>query len=308
MTATVGYTCFGIPLASSFAFPGLWRTSAPQPEATVLVESELPRWTETSELGWEGVVDGERFLVERSGHGQHRFIHGDRELFQLSGDQRRLLCAPGFPRDTGWWRILLDSVLFTVSLIRGREAIHAGAVATPAGALAVVGRSGAGKSTLLAELRSQGYPLVTDDILTVEVDRECVLAHPGPPLTTLPRERLDGSEVPLDDVGAEVWAAVPVIPAPVPLRRIVLLDRRWRSEATIERVASPLALLLTHLLTFPRTTIREISRFDTASSLATRTELCRLTADLNTPPQELATLATQGLQVARRGPRRGELR
>jgi hypothetical protein len=43
--------------------------------------------------------------------------------------------------------------------------MHAGAIAGPAGAWAVIGPKGAGKSTLLATLARAGVPIVTDDIL-----------------------------------------------------------------------------------------------------------------------------------------------
>jgi hypothetical protein len=92
-----------------------------------------------------------------------------------------------------------------------------------------------------------------------------------------------------------VWTAVPVVPAPLSLRRLVLLDRRPQAQTAMHRVESPLALLLTHLLKFPRTTERELARFAIASAVATRVELCRLVADVNASPEQLAGISLHGL-------------
>jgi hypothetical protein len=247
------------------------------------------------------VSDNEAFVVVRSQTGEHRFFHGGRELFHLSADHQTLLSAPSAARDTRWWRILLDSVLFTVSLLRGNEAMHAGAVATPDGGVAVVGGSSAGKSTLLGQLRREGHELVTDDILALTTAGDQVLAHPGPPLMTLPRLRAGSFGTAISSVGDEVWTAVPVVSAPVPLRRLVLLDRRPGRQSGMHRIKSPLALLLTHLLRFPPTSERELARFSLASAVATRTELWRLVADTNTPPEQLAALALRELSPSGEG-------
>jgi hypothetical protein len=63
----------------------------------------------------------------------------------------------------------------------------------------------------------------------------------------------------------------------------------------MHRVESPLTLLMTHLLKFPRTPERAVARFSVASAVATRVELCRLVAELGTPPEQLAALALDGL-------------
>jgi hypothetical protein len=60
---------------------------------------------------------------------------------------------------------LLGRVASHIALVHGADGMHAGAVAGPAGAWAVIGPKGAGKSTLLAGLARAGVPIVTDDIL-----------------------------------------------------------------------------------------------------------------------------------------------
>jgi hypothetical protein len=290
-----GYTGFGVPLAAGLAFPGAWATTAPAADATVLVDGEPGPEPGGSEPGWEGICDGEHFAATRGPAGEHYFTHGGRLLFALSPDARTLTGDPAYERDIRWWRVLLDSVLFTVALLRGRDALHAGAIATPAGIVAVCAGSGGGKSTLLAQLLTQENVFVTDDILFLDAPGEAVTGHPGPPLMTLARDRAAGVGSPLGEIGGEVWTAVPVAAGPQRLRRLVLLDRRPGAADAIEPVQRPLAPLMHHLLTFPRTPEREASRFELASAIATRTEVCRLSAGMDTPPQRLAELALEGL-------------
>lgn len=63
--------------------------------------------------------------------------------------------------------LLIDQVLPLIVNLRGGEALHATAVATPAGVCAFTGRAGSGKSTLAASFVLSGYPLICDDCLTL---------------------------------------------------------------------------------------------------------------------------------------------
>ncbi len=133
--------------------------------------------------------------------------------------------------------MVLDSVLFTVALLRGREALHAGALATPSGAVAIAAATGAGKSTLLCELLSGGLTLMTDDVLALEPRGEdAPLAHPGPPLMTVPAgtSALPGAMI--ASVGEERWVAVPVHPQAIPLTTLVVLNRAPGLPTSLHRV------------------------------------------------------------------------
>ena len=66
--------------------------------------------------------------TEREGH-----TRTDPAVHHLSADASVLQCAPTDPTEQSWWRVVLDSVLFTVALLQGYEALHAAAVATPDG-------------------------------------------------------------------------------------------------------------------------------------------------------------------------------
>lgn len=289
------YRCFGVAVAAPLAFPGAWRRLSAQSDPTVLVSDSLGQPSSESAIGWQGISDDQRFVVRRGPAGQHRFTHGESDLFELSADFRTLISAPIEDRSFRWWRVLLDSVLLTVGLLRGKDALHAGCVATPNGAVAICALTGGGKSTLTAELMRQGNGLVTDDILFLEPRGDQLLAHPGPPVMTVPAGLGFTLGSPLAKVGAEVWTAVPTVEHAVPLRRLVLLERTPGARTAPHGLDQPLATLLTHLLTFPRTPERELSRFELAADLIAHVEIVRLVADTSTTPQELAELAMSGI-------------
>ncbi len=76
--------------------------------------------------------------------------------------------------------LLIDQVLALIVNLRGREAIHATAVATHRGVCAFTGPAGSGKSTLAASFVLAGYPLVCDDCLALS-EGNAITALPGYP-------------------------------------------------------------------------------------------------------------------------------
>jgi hypothetical protein len=307
-------------------------------------------WSGLATIGWQGTIDGAPFVVERGVAGDHRFIHGappdpdgvpaaeTRAIHHLSADSAVLRCAPSDPADPSWWRIVLDSVLFTVGLLRGYEALHAGAIVTPGGdgAIAITAASGGGKSTLLTELLARDLPLLADDVVVLESRgaETPPLAHPAAPLMTVPAARIPAlagegrthsgeiqalageAPAPVGKASArvgkavtpqaicaiddELWIAVPVHSDPLPLRALVVLDRRpseqlpTGAEPSLQRIEDPLAPLLGSLMAFPTSPERQRERFELASVLAATTALWRLTADLATPPDVLADMLLAG--------------
>jgi hypothetical protein len=260
------------------------------------------------------MIDGSHFAVERGIEGDHRFVHGappdrngapstqTRAIHHLSPDASALRCAPSDPSSASWWRVVLDSVLFTVALLRGHEALHAGAVATPTGAIAITASSGGGKSTLLAELLGRGHALMADDVLVLDSPGAGpVMAHPAPPLMTVPTTAISrlGDAQALQTISCldgERWIAVPVHPTPLPVKALVVLDRRHSSgpDPSLTRIENPLAPLLDALMSFPKLPERERTRFELASVLASETGLWRLTAGLEVPPTLLADVLLAG--------------
>ncbi len=78
--------------------------------------------------------------------------------------------APGLPED-----VLRPGILgpvFSVLLRqRGLLVVHASCVAIDGEAIAFLGHSGWGKSTLANSFYNQGYPLLTDDVMAIQVNQ-----------------------------------------------------------------------------------------------------------------------------------------
>jgi hypothetical protein len=272
--------------------------------ASVIAED----WSGLKEIGWQAVIDGAPFVVERGCDGDHRFVHGEppdhsgspspqtRAIHHLSADVSVLQCAPADQDDLTWWRLLLDSVLFTIALLHGYEALHAGAIATPNGAIAITATTGGGKSTLLTELLSRGHVLLADDVLVLQPRAtQPPLSYPAAPLMTIPAARVAMLSMPqppdpIAALGEERWIAFPTFPRPLELKALVVLDRQPTSQPqpSLCKIEAPLAALLGALMSFPDTVERQRARFELASSLASTVGLWRLTASADTPPDALA--------------------
>lgn len=305
-----GLTAFGLSLLFEEQPPGAWEEK-PLNKPILCVLSAKPEaiaesWSGLDKIGWKGTIDGAPFVVEHGLAGDHRFVHGAHPhengalavdtyaVHHLSADASTLRCAPANPSEPSWWRVVLDSVLFTVALLQGYEALHAAALATPGdGVIAITATTGGGKSTLMSEMLKRGLSLMADDVLILETvsPDDPPLAHPAPPLATIPEPRLPtlaGSPEPISSLEDEHWIAVPTYPEPLPLRTLVVLDRRPGSKLSLTKIEDPLAPLMGSLMNFPRTPERQRARFELASVLAARCELLRLTVDISTPPETLA--------------------
>ncbi len=242
-------------------------------------------------IGWEGVVDGASFVAERGRAGDHRFVHGERSVHHLSADAAVLLCATHDDEEPIRWRVILDSVLFSVALICGYEALHAGAFATPAGAVAITAAAGGGKSTLLAALLRGSCPMLADDVVVLESRGEArPLAHPGPPLMTVPADVDPLPGVAVASVEEERWVAVPAHPQALPLAALVVLNRRPGLATGLRRAHSPLVATMGSLLCFPRVPERERARFELAGAIASHVPIWQFDADPSVAPDTLAGL------------------
>lgn len=154
---------------------------------------------------------------------------------------------------------LADPIMVALTLVsqvpvflhqsRGLPTLHAGAIATRDGAVALLGRSGRGKSTLTASLARRGLPIVTDDNLPLQVRGKDVLAGPGLPIMKV----LDDTARAALDVGDDSDCVrggkkrivtiheSSYFSVPLPLRRVYLLnrydpERSGRAEVVITSV------------------------------------------------------------------------
>ena len=195
---TTRYVAFGLDLRASFPLPGMAPGDVQENEVDDLPSLEL-ELTSPEELkqAWSGsdappqwrgrLGDGLDLAIERGAAGDLLFSYGDRApsdgdraRFRLHPGMRRLDCAPSRP-GLDWQRALISKVLPSISVMRGYEALHAAAVDSPEGVVAIMAPSGSGKSTLAIELLRRGWPLFADDVLILEQTEGAVRAHPGTP-------------------------------------------------------------------------------------------------------------------------------
>lgn len=182
-----------------------------------------------------------------------------RNLCEFVIDRRTCIavCVPTPGTSRTLTEVLASGALLAFLLtMRGDCVLHASAVQVDDLAVAIVGGSGFGKSTVAAALCASGCPLVTDDVLAVDVD-----AHPRPAARPGTREvRLRpgarGLRHQLPDAatretadGRLVVAPCQVADAELPLGALVVPRLREDLDAVhVQRLSSSVALrgLLAH--------------------------------------------------------------
>lgn len=149
--------------------------------------SEKPREWEHAQVVYQSAAldeEGNPQFVIRGQDGQFRFCYSDIATFDLS--QSSVVCypCPDIPDET-LNDLFLRNVLPLWIEFQGILALHASAIVTERGAVGFLSHSGNGKSSLAARLVVDGYPLLTDDILAVELQGGDFVAHPGYPYLKL---------------------------------------------------------------------------------------------------------------------------
>ncbi|HSD77330.1 MAG TPA: hypothetical protein VLA98_07985, partial [Solirubrobacteraceae bacterium] len=170
---------FGLRVDATPPIPGaIAPHGSRRPLVRIVDASDVGDEAQAAELLWSTVIDGEHVRVTRDPDRGFSVTFGRHGAFVISRDGRTIACAPAANADrVRWRRFLLDTVLWCAALLHGHVILHAGAVASDQGALAIVAPSGGGKSSLVAELVRRGRRLITDDVLVVTTD-DVPLAHP----------------------------------------------------------------------------------------------------------------------------------
>jgi hypothetical protein len=153
-----------------------------------LEPDERPDWPAAPELVCdERGPDGEVvFRIQRDGGRAYRFVGPGYGETVLAADGTHAWGGPDEAGLDGWQRFLVAQVLPFAAVLRGLEVLHASAVATAAGAVALLGPSGAGKTSLAIALERAGAgPLLADDVLALQRDGGETLVHPGAPIAAV---------------------------------------------------------------------------------------------------------------------------
>jgi hypothetical protein len=292
------FPAFGLGVELAFELPVLEGAVTGAGPGTLDVQLGSPPVPAAgAELVWQTVFDGLDYAMHRLGDGSHRFVYGDRATFHLSSDTRRLWCDVEDGSDSSWQRLFLDTILWSCSYLRGFELLHASAVASRHGAVALVSGTGAGKTSLAAELLRRGATLLCDDVLALDRVDGRLAGHPGPPVMNLPETTapLEG-ERRLASFPGERWVRLErVASAPVPLAAICMLERRAGEDLALVSVDCTTLDLLPHAFAFNGTSERAARRFELLSEVATEVPVYRLVADVDVAPGDLADLVHRQL-------------
>jgi hypothetical protein len=305
------FPAFGLSIEARFPLP---IDSAPTDSALprVALEMEPParlesRWSgSASPKAWRGRLgDDQVFAIERGCGGDLLFHYGARARFHLDARRRRLGCAPSDPAGAAWRRMLLTRVLPNVGIAHGYEALHASAVLTDRGVVAIAAASGTGKSTLALELVRRGWPLFADDTVVLGCRGEAIEAYPAAPVVNLPATAGDvrslGRDLGLVD--GERWVAVAdPAGAAAKVAAIVLLERGPGQPLSARPAGGSPLVLAPFMLGLPDDEGRDSARFDLYADLVEGTQLLRLTADAAQRPADLAETLERALDLAPRVP------
>lgn len=301
------YVAFGMELRCSFTLAGMTPTATAELPSLSVRRVSAPEieeaWSGSNGApAWRGVLgDGCWLTIERGRSGDLLFAYEDRARFLLDPDKVTLDCTP-FETGLHWQQVLLGRILPNVGLERGYEALHASAVDSPEGVLAVAAPSGMGKTTLATELMRRGRPLFADDVLTLSAERDGVCAHPATPLMNVAMDAV--SEEGEHELGRTVavlsgerWiAAANATRASRPVRMICLFERGPNLPLRLRRLPSSPLPLAPYMLGLDGGSERERSRFSLYADLMGATELVKLTCNADHEPGEVADLLERTLR------------
>ena len=301
------YSAYGLALRSTFPLAGMAPADGkglPVLELRLETPAELrAAWLGIDGLGsWQGrLSDGNELTIERGQGGSLLFSYGELAQFRLDLAAGRLCCAPVDPEALGWQRVLLGRVLPHASIAFGREALHAAAVETPRGVVAIAAPGGMGKSTLVAELVRRGHRFFCDDVL-VFGGGGTVEAYPGSPHMNL--DLADDAAEPagastLGVLSGERWVTVgEVASRPTPVAAIVLLERAPGLPLEARALPTSPLTLAPFMLGLPDDEGRDGARFALYSDLVESAAILHLGGDVSNGPGEFAETLERAIGLA----------
>lgn len=208
--------------------------------------------------------------------GDDHWIHVDgRGAFRFARDGGGVTAMPASDVDIALVEDTFRRIILPLALqAQGREVLHASAVRTPAGVIALCAVAGTGKSTLACGLSRRGHRLWADDAVCFELNAAAVAAMPLP--FTL-RLRPESAAF----FGDESRHDAPHAPESIErLARVCVLERSEGTEPAIERLTAAEAFreVLTHAYCFSmRDLARNAAMVDNYLELVDRLPVYRVT-------------------------------
>jgi hypothetical protein len=109
-------------------------------------------------------------------------------------DGSRITVQPLDGAEEKGFRFLVSGIALGILLhLRGFVTLHASAIALQNRVVGFVGNRGMGKSTTAAAFHAHDHPIVTDDLLVLDIKEDQVIAYPGFPHLKLYPNAIEGS-------------------------------------------------------------------------------------------------------------------
>jgi hypothetical protein len=226
---------FGIPtliiaedpqlLAAAAAAYANWLAEPPVAEPVIELGLEIGR-PSTTGVSLDIVVDGSRLRLKGP--------TAEGEADAGSG-RARATVARELANDPAGFAEVLDTLLLFLLARRGRTPVHASAFMMGDLAVVLAGPSGSGKSTLALAAAERGYPMLSDDMLFVQL-------HPGFALWGFPRpihvfpEDAPAGDHPVRLRNQKLKAAVAMGAAAVKAERVALVLLEHSARLSLEPV------------------------------------------------------------------------
>jgi hypothetical protein len=193
---TSTYSIFGLHLLVNQLIPGLKETNGKGDGEVQVWIGSIPPWLSELLEGPQQIRYASPYLDEKGEAVLRVWEFADRAYFRLSySDGTEFLINRAGTQiwarwaDGATWEdtltYLLGPVIGLVLRLQGITCLHASAVAVDGHAIALVGPGGAGKSTTAAAFAKQGYPVLSDDIVTLREHANHFMVQPGYPYLCL---------------------------------------------------------------------------------------------------------------------------
>lgn len=298
------YKAFGLLISSEIHFPELIQSN----RADVPADVEIRRCDQ--EDYWAELDEAPNKLL--TNENQVMFcIPGDCRLSIKDGRMITFSAVQGADEDL--IRLYILGTCMSVLLMqRGIFPLHGSAVVIQSKAYAIIGDSGAGKSTLASAMLSQGYKLLSDDLIAISLtgDNQTVMVDPAYPQQKLWQESLHRFGMTSSHYrsifGRETKFSIPVpsnfYPDPLPLAGVFELVKAENNTACIRPIEKldRLQTLFTH--TFRQFLIPRLGlmdwHFHTSAMIANQIQMFQLSRPLSgyTIPQ-LVDLVLDSIQL-----------
>jgi hypothetical protein len=226
---------FGIPtliiaedpqlLAAAAAAYANWLAEAPVAEPVIELGLEIGR-PSTTGVSLDIVVDGSRLRLKGRGT--------EGEADATSGKARATVGLE-LADDRAGFAEILDTLLLFLLARRGRTPVHASGFMIGDLAVVLAGPSGSGKSTLALDAAEQGYPILSDDMLFVQLQPGFALWGFPRPIHVFPDDAPAGDH-PVRFRNQKLKAAVAMGPAAVKAERAVLVSLEHGARLSLEPI------------------------------------------------------------------------